>query len=116
MSGNTFSVTNYDPGTQKTINFSFYIRQMSGNFSTNATEISYSDDLQCSVDYKVVSGKFNQTGTAEIGLEINIPLSMRSADIATQDIPVQLAEQNINVNSKIEDIPQEIGFGQNNLF
>ncbi len=108
VSGNTFSVTNYDPGTQKTINFSFYIRQMSGNFSTNATEISYSDDLQCSVDYKVVSGKFNQTGTAEIGLEINIPLSMRSADIATQDIPVQLAEQNINVNSKIEDIPQEI--------
>lgn len=108
VSGNTFSVTNYDPGNQKTINFSFYIRQMSGNFSTNATEISYSGDLECSMDYKVVSGKFNQTGTAAIGLEISIPLSVRSADIATQDIPVQLAEQNINVNSKIEDIPQEI--------
>lgn len=108
VNGNTFSVANYNPGDQKTIQLSFYILQMSGNFTTIANEISYSGNIECSIDYKIVSGEFNRTGTAEIGLEIAIPLSVRNADIATENIPVQVAEKNISIHSKIEDIPEEI--------
>lgn len=108
VNGNTFSVADYNPGNRKTIQFSFYITRMSGNFATTATEMSYSGNIQCSIDYKVLSGTFNQTGTAEIGVEINIPLSVESADIATRDIPVQVAEQNIAIDSKVENIPEEI--------
>lgn len=108
VNGNTFSVTNYDPGNQKTIHFSFYILQMSGNFSTTTSDISYSGDLECSIGYKIISGNFNQTGKAEIGLEIEIPLSVRNADIATNDVPVQVAEQSINIHSNVENIPEEI--------
>ena len=108
VNGNTFSVANYNPGNQKTIQLSFYILQMSGNFTTTANEISYSGNIECSIDYKIVSGEFNRTGTAEIGLEIVIPLSVRNADIATENIPVQVAEKNISIHSKIEDIPEEI--------
>ena len=108
VNGNTFSVANYNPGDQKTIQLSFYILQMSGNFTTIADEISYSGNIECSIDYKIVSGEFNRTGTAEIGLEIAIPLSVRNADIATENIPVQVAEKNISIHSKIEDIPEEI--------
>lgn len=108
VNGNTFSVTNYNPGNQKTINFSFYILRMNGNFSTTTTEISYSGNIECSINYKIASGTFNQSGAAEIGFEVEIPLSVRNADIATNNVPVQIAEQSININSKIEDIPEEI--------
>ena len=108
VNGNTFSVANYNPGNQKTIQLSFYILQMSGNFTTIANEISYSGNIECSIDYKIVSGEFNRTGTAEIGLEIAIPLSVRNADIATDDIQVQVTGKDISINSKIEDIPEEI--------
>lgn len=108
VNGNTFSVANYNPGNQKTIQLSFYILQMSGNFTTADNKISYSGNIECSIDYKIVSGEFNQTGTAEIGLEIAIPLSVRNADIATDDIQVQVTGKDISINSKIEDIPEEI--------
>lgn len=108
INGNTFSVVDYNPENQKTIQFSFYIARMSGNFATTATEISYSGNIECSIDYKIVSGTFNQSGKAEIGIEINIPLTVGSADISTNPIPVQVAEQNITIASKVENIPDEI--------
>lgn len=105
---NTFTVTNYNPGDQKTIHFSFYIRQMSGNFSTTSTEFFYSDNIECSINYIAHSGTYNQTGKADIGMGIEIPLSVRDVEIATQNVPIQLTGQDISINSKIENIPEEI--------
>lgn len=108
VNGNTFTVTNYDPGQKKNIQFSFYVRKMSGNFSSTTESMSYSGDVQYAITYKVNEGAFTATGAADIGLDINMPLSLRNADIATNDIATELAAQNIGINSKIENIPEEI--------
>lgn len=107
--GNTFSLTNYNPQNQKTLVFSFYILKMSGNFSPDDTRHSYSGQMHYAVKYRVNNGQLDGSGDeAKINLDIHIPLSFRSADVATDDIPVSLSEQNIDISSSIKDIPEEI--------
>lgn len=108
INDNTFTVTNYNPGQNKTIRFSFYVQKMSGNFTSSAQDISYGGDVQYALTYKVNAGTFIREGASNVSLDINIPLMLKNADISTNDIGVELDRQNIGINSKIENIPEEI--------
>lgn len=108
INGNTFTVTNYNPAQSKTIRFSFYVQKMSGNFSSGAEDISYAGEVQYAITYKVGGGSFTGGGAANVSLDINIPLKLKNADVATNDIAIDLDRQDIGINSKIENIPEKI--------
>lgn len=108
VNGNTYTVNNYNPGDKKEISFSFYILEMDG-VTYPAT---YSGILDYQLTYKITQGKITSAKESRIQLQLDIPLQLREsneADIATGPIPVSLSPQKININSTIDDIPEEVG-------